>query len=339
MKILMTGFTRLQCRLTNKQRSIQKIDVPEYIYDAFIKLGHQVDWKETKVGDDLTGYDLLFISVASCNSFNAPHSLGGFWAMGQPVKSILFYDDWQVKNTMSSARTLLKMGDKQLFKIVSGKPIYCENTDQVKTHRNKILETVNSFTTIWLDQWKGLLPRYNWGDVNIVLKNLPKACYLSIDPSSQVPLISPTIIEKEKRWCCASLMPHLDWVEKQNLKWPVSYFGSKKVAQTQVCPRLDTEQTVQEEYNKVIGILSPEYPQSGSGWFRSRYLYSANCRSIIWGGYADAKALGPAYTFSAAEIEERDDFKSIAEEQAAIFEKYKTTNDFFINQVNEICKI
>jgi hypothetical protein len=41
----------------------------------------------------------------------------------------------------------------------------------------------------------------------------------------------------------------------------------------------------------------PEYPHSGSGWFRIRYIYAALQKSIIITSYNDLKALGLPYKY------------------------------------------
>ena len=62
MKVLMSGFTALQ--INTEKRTIQKIDVPASIAKALREAGHDVDWRRIVPGEDLSGYDVLWINLA-----------------------------------------------------------------------------------------------------------------------------------------------------------------------------------------------------------------------------------------------------------------------------------
>jgi hypothetical protein len=113
---------------------------------------------------------------------------------------------------------------------------------------------------------------------------------------------------KQRSWAMASLMKHDDWLGKQKFTWPLVRFGTNKdeVREGKVTT-LKTEEDVRQHYAQNWGILSPEYPHSGSGWFRARYAYAAQVGSVLYGGPRDGAALGSAYQNTVASTEKLSD--------------------------------
>lgn len=118
MRVLMTGATSLQVKPPEKRRAtVTKIDVPGAVVDVMREAGHTVDWRATDPGEDLSGYDVLWINVAGVNSVNAtPGGIGMLWAMAQEdVPAVVFLDDWKTKLTYQQARNFAKAEDDNIY--------------------------------------------------------------------------------------------------------------------------------------------------------------------------------------------------------------------------------
>jgi hypothetical protein len=128
MKILMTGATRLQ-RLAPEDRpprpsDIQKIDVPAAVRDSLIRLGHNVVWRPTVVGENLHGFDLIWCSISSPLSPNATAGVAGgmYWTHAHhEIPIVTFYDDWKsTRLGHSNTKSLLKQPIHFLTRVLVG---------------------------------------------------------------------------------------------------------------------------------------------------------------------------------------------------------------------------
>ena len=118
MKILMTGATTLQIKPPEKRRANQtKIDVPGAVVDVLREAGHEVDWRAVRPGEDLSGYDLMWINLAGVLSMNSrPGAMGMLWAVAQTdVPAVLFLDDWKTRLTYQQAKSFSERGVDMYF--------------------------------------------------------------------------------------------------------------------------------------------------------------------------------------------------------------------------------
>jgi hypothetical protein len=118
MKILMTGATSLQVKPATERRSaVVKIDVPGGVVESLTALGHDVDWRLCWPGEDLSGYDLLWINVAGVNSVNStPGAPGMLWAMAQEqIPAVVFLDDWKTRLTYQQAKNFGKGDEENIY--------------------------------------------------------------------------------------------------------------------------------------------------------------------------------------------------------------------------------
>lgn len=118
MKILMTGATTLQIKPPEKRRvNQQKIDVPGAVVDVLREAGHDVDWRAVTPGEDLSGYDLMWINLAGVLSMNSrPGAMGMLWAISQvDVPAVLFLDDWKTRLTYQQAKSFSERGVDMYF--------------------------------------------------------------------------------------------------------------------------------------------------------------------------------------------------------------------------------
>lgn len=201
------------------------------------------------------------------------------------------------------------------------------------------------------DRWKAgmvpVCPMYSFGDRSIVRKRMPKELgpIEALDPTSTiVPTLSPVIplnqTLKKRAWVLGALMPHDTWLERKNLTWPVEIVGSRKLIRKLGGQRFDTEKDVLEFYNQHWGILSPPYPHAGSGWWRSRFLYTAHIGSILVTDKGEGDPLGDAYKLKIADVEKMSDDGLIeaAEAQRAALRPYIPDYASFVDHCDRIIK-
>lgn len=298
MKILVTGFTALQCGSENRQ--IYKIDVPAEFVKTLRSYGHDVEWRKVELSEeDFSMYDKAIICVGPITSSNCSKGLGALKALSRIKECVVFYDDWKLKEIHGSWKAVLKIGKKQFHKKWGNGMSFYQNTEEdIEKNEEELLSIINELATTGRKEWKVLCPMFEWGNKEIIFEQkniayLTKDNFNFIDPTSAVIDINIVTEDTKKRneWCIASIADHTPWIKKQHLKWDVKYYGCRKLK----CERLKTEEDVFNKYKESYGVLSPEYPQSGSGWFRARYIYAALAGSILWCGKKDAKALGIAY--------------------------------------------
>lgn len=305
MRILVTGCTALQ--VDTPHRTIQKIDVPGYLVEEFRHQGHSVEWRKVLLGEDTNTweYDMLVVCIAPPHSLNARHSLGAFWSLRWKGPTYVFWDDWQTREVVNGTRTCARRGLAQYEKLLvnqNNEPFYREDRAKIVQHHEELTELFRSFEEIWPLNRTHLLPCFAWGDRSKVVKLLPKSNWdpVEINPSSKVPLVErPRLLElwekRDRTWLMASLMPHGDWVDKQKLTWNIAYVGSRKMMRERGGDRYNTELEVQEAYAAHWGALAPKYYHAGSGWFRSRFIYAANARSIMLCSPHEGSAIGGPY--------------------------------------------
>lgn len=188
-------------------------------------------------------------------------------------------------------------------------------------------------------------PMYSFGDRSIVRKRMPKELspIEALDPTSTiVPTlngISPLGADEKKRaWVLGALMPHDGWLEKKNPSWPVEIVGSRKLIRKLGGQRFDTERDVVEFYNRHWGILSPPYPHAGSGWWRSRFLYSAVIGSVLVTDKGEGDPLGDPYKLTIRDVEgmTTNELTAAAKNQQDALRPYIGQYSDFVSHCNRI---
>jgi hypothetical protein len=341
MRIFMTGMTRLQTD-TLKVKTIQKIDVPRIIVEQFRK-NHGIEWGRTEKKFDC---DFLWASIASAESMNSPYSPECFWAIGKAVEEgipfAVFFDDWQVRIARTQAKKFLKKKEKFFERTIAKVPLFKKVDLDFCTRNIETLLVGADVVANGHQNARLVIPAYAYYNQQVlketVFKNFVFMKMVALDPSPFMHLIDKSLqtVLPHKRHTLAALMPHKEWVEK-DLKpsWPVDYFGSRNLK----APRLKTEADIQQACSKSWGVLSPPYPQSGSGWWRSRYLYASHLKRVL---VCDRKdAISPEYQIGPdrlKEIEAMDDnhLKQLAESQSSVFQQAIGDEKLFQDSLKEI---
>jgi hypothetical protein len=222
---------------------------------------------------------------------------------------------------------------------------YYQDTDEgVLPHAKRLVATAEAFDKdLWSNGMVPVVPMYSWGDRSLVRKRMPKEMgpIEPLDPSSTIyELIQPHTPEypKERVWMLGALMPHDTWIQKKDFDWPLEYMGAKGMVKKYGGERVKTESDVLERYNRVWGILSPPYPHAGSGWWRSRFMYSAKVGSILVCDKGEGDCLGPAHRVTMKQVEAMSDdaLKECAAQQAAELRPYMPTKESFVDHCESI---
>lgn len=359
MKILLTGATALQCGST--VRPLQKLDATALLKAALERLGHEVTWRKVELGEP-PACDLLVTVAAPVNSLNALNGLNQLWALGWEVPQVMFWDDWQVKNTISSWRSLRNQGWKQLRKALpavkgggDGKTVRLYRgcaPEQVERWGEGLLMIVQELTEDWDRLRTSLLLRYRWGDANKVIGMLPRCRhYGSWDPTPFIPLLpygdytyEYDFPYRQRGWTCATLTQrHNVWVDRQRFSWPVRWHGNKILTeQAADGARLDSELDVQQSYRRNVGVISPPYDHAGSGWFRSRFLYAQNTLNVLYCSAAEAGVLGEPYRFYGPKMVEQletNQLLEVAHAQRECYRPWLTGEEESLEQVRELVRV
>jgi hypothetical protein len=224
---------------------------------------------------------------------------------------------------------------------------YMMDTDEnVQPWEKRLVQAADDLLAArWLQGMVPVCPMYSFGDRSIVRKRMPKELgpIEALDPTSTiVPTLSPVVAKapelKKRAWVLGALMPHDTWLEKKNLTWPVEIVGSRKLIRKLGGQRFATEQDVLEFYNQHWGILSPPYPHAGSGWWRSRFLYSAHVGSILVTDKGEGDPLGDPYKLKIADVEKMSDAALIeaAQAQRDALAPYIPQYSSFVDHCNRI---
>jgi hypothetical protein len=341
MKILVSGFTALQ--IGSQKRQIQKIDVPAAFVKTLREAGHEVEWRKVWCKEeDFSNYDLMIACVAPATSPNATSGLGVMKAMNQIKNIIVFYDDWKLSDVGGAFKVLSEKGEKQFRKTWSnGNSFYHDEIEDIIASKEDIMKVAKDLTERGRSTWKILCPMFEWGNKDIITKFIPwltKENFNYIDPTPAVIDLNmiPQPSQIEKAWVIASISDQTRWIKKQGIKWPVHYYGCRKLK----CERLKTEKDVFQKYSEHYGVLSPAYPSSGSGWFRARYVYAALANAYLWCGDKDAEILGQPYQIppSLVELYNEQELVELANNQKDCLFKHLTTMKEFKEKLSNIIK-
>lgn len=307
MKILLTGCTRVMCGFPRKPTS-NYLTFFELLAKMLQQLGHTVHWTAVTPGDELKGkYDLALIGLQTLHGMaGKQHKYGAFWAATQ-LKHMVVFDDWQVYPSCYSLKV-----PKYLWReaMLAGREL--EERAFALQHQ-ELFERVQR---AWWSAMPGVLaPLFEWGDHSRFSRTHPgdgiKRLY-SVDPSPFVPsLIDPesSYIRnprlKNRRWVLASLADHGEKTKKLGLTWPI--VAQHCISGKRGWGRIGEDQLVQHQYTENWGIISPKYNHAGSGWWRSRFNYAAQTRSILLAHNEEVRALGDAYLLEPQDVEEMSD--------------------------------
>jgi hypothetical protein len=335
MNILITGCTAIQINSPRKQTDI--ITSLPCLAQGFRDMGHTVEWRDVNVGEDLSQFDKVIISLAPLSNWGTRYMGGCLWALMMHPNVSLTVDDWQTRGIHKSAMGLYK--DQKYFE----KVIWSHWKDRIENHpgpwstfptdfdfRQILLDGVRALAhPVW--PWKMLVPCWDGGDRRIL--GLPSMELMHWDPTAyQRPYVhTPEDPEQRHRaWVYASLTSKMDWLQKNNFKWPVLKYGNTREGQ----PKLD-EQSLVNVYCRNWGVLSPPHNVSSAGWWRVRFSLAARSGCVMFCEADEARIMGPSYRLIRPMIEQLPaaSLANIALDQQADLAKITWSKDRILDQL------
>lgn len=288
-RILLTGSTPMQ---VGSQKTHMKIVTSMMAWQAALtEMGYTVDWRPVSPGEDLTGYAAVIAALNKPVSIASRHFYGTLWSLYNHPAAIATMDDWQTLEFMPGVRTASKTVERA-FRIFQHVP---------KEKRNTLYEELCRLRDErW--PWTTVVPVFAGGDISLL--GLDRGKIVGFDPTSYVRRYPWVNGRKERRWVQASLLLK----DSYATDWPTEFFGNAgrarggqgKSKEREAQPRL-IESELMVKYCQSWGILSPAHPHGGSGWWRVRYLMSADAGCVLSASPEEAAVLGEPYERTAGQ--------------------------------------
>lgn len=307
MKILITGMNKNQ--VTENFYLRQQLSVVPSHYSlirCLRDMGHDVEQRLVKIGEDLSSYDGIIVFLASPRQALQLAFYNGLWAISQRPNCVIAFDDWQVEDIYKGIASC--KDEKSLLKEFTINQNKMTDPDcsfeLLQPHTDKLLEAVN---IIAQKKNRLLLSLFLGGDPSLLI-DYPSELIFSYNPNpyhrNRVPgnrgdidisemsfmeqQASPSVDDdtidpskKELKFNFASLVQGktAKWLKKQNInKWEIEFFGSRSLGQRRL-----SEGDMCLVYAQQWGCLMPGYNHAGSGWWRARPLQLADAGSILIG--------------------------------------------------------
>jgi len=340
MKILFTGCTAKQVDDDAYKRArVKRIDDSSIICNSLRRQGYAVDRRKVKWGDDLNEYGLAIVGIGQFGSNNYSGDIfNAIYALKTVKNVLIFHEDWKIDGTMKSWTKMLEQEvfDKSVSKKWSDGRHFYGGVDHPEFDGDAAMEVIRKVAEGEFDH--ALIPAFDWGDKEKVrdIINMKNIYNIDLTPyvleNWNISLDTPTQ-PKERKHMLASLVNHQPWVRRNKLKWPVDYFGAKSIKEAS---QLATETDVFETCGKYWGILCPEYPHAGSGWFRIRWIYAAIQKSVLLSSPKDTEALGlPVQNIESLSDNELVDYAKLQSDTVLSF---MWTKEDFDNKIVDIVK-
>lgn len=299
MRVLLTGTSRVQAnakRLSNYRTNIN------YLHDMLVMLGHTVDWRPVAPGEEglQDRYDIALVGLQAVNGVaGKAHPYGALWAASQ-LPHITVFGDWQVRPSIYSLKN-----PKHLWTDAMLSP------GAKRTRERALLfhDTIDAQRQRWWDNLDAVIaPLFPWGDHGKFKRIHPMTRLYPLDPTNFAQVLTTPGDDQEKRraWVCAALADQSNWTRKINPSWPlVRQHGQRNV---RGWGRISEDEVVNGLYRTHWGVLAPRQgSMAGTGWWRSRYVYAVQARSIMWADPREVIGLGGPYLHTMQAIEASTD--------------------------------
>jgi len=194
MNILITGVTETHINHPDRASSTKFVSIPEMMASAYRAMGHNVAHRAVTAGEDLSGFDTVFVYVYPLDH-NAIDHVGATYVLESRTDAYVCLDDWSFQKVL---------------------PTWASVTDKQKLQDH-----------VWI------APLFPWGDANkmdLPVESIiawdPSPLYV---PPSYHKL---TWGQRKQEWYNASLSTAShQWANVQRLKWPVHAVGGKALGQ------------------------------------------------------------------------------------------------------------
>jgi hypothetical protein len=298
-RLLLTGASSVQCGGPNTLGFMQNV---KSIRIGFSILGYDVDWRPVMPGEDLSMYDIVICSLQSTGSMTAKYIYGLYWALTSHPKVILSCDDWMINQMTAHAKTCMNRPD--IFWRTAG---LLGSREPFKKDALKYEKQIHDYCAIvanGLDTRPLLLPNLGNGDLSKL--KLPSKKVISYDPTPFIVRYPAYPFNRDRRWrvWVSANLSQNGILKKMGLTWPYREFGNLKTKQ----PRLP-EHEIATLYGESWGVINIERDHAGSGWYRVRFIISADQGSILLcSSPLDAATLGEPYEFVTANYHKIEEY-------------------------------
>ncbi len=302
MRILVTGMTPQHI---NSQGRDGQYDNNWDILAAkgLPELGHQIDWRETTPGEDLSSYDMAVVGVHALNGLQTlRYKHGACWALSQ-LPSLVVTNDARYSDVWRS------MEHTAAFWKCEHMTASHQKRFNAALKHSKVIDKARY--RLMVGNYTGLIPRWKRiGSLEPYLKVNKTKELLSWDPSCYVDCSPRYNGEKIRQWCVAALQ-NLGWfLDYEKPTWPV--VGPYKPWVKKTVPkgvesnawRL-TQQEVLDLMLISAGTLVFPYDESAynGGWWRIRHLHALANRCAIYIGGNEYSQLGPEWRLTLSDLE------------------------------------
>lgn len=336
LSILLTGFTSRQANTISDRANIY-ITTSPLLKGMLEKIGHAVDWRPVVFGEeDVSKYDLVMVGCSDPNSYTGMvHRYGAYWALLKAKRLMIWFDDWRIKGQYHA---WLEKADT-IWQTRMMDPNRMDEHAQALRYKEAIDNVVTSLATT--DKAAVMAQLFNWGYEEQFMREVPHAKWLArFDISSLVPkvLAAPArpLAERNRGWVAASLTQVDDWTDKLPLRYPLVTQAKPKGMRGGGWKKLHEVQLVNTLYAENTGILCKPYSHAGSGWWRSRFNYAVETRSVLYGDPKEIHAIGDAYRHSLPELENMsiDQLQRVANEQMSQFIAWQDTPQMAMDKLD-----
>lgn len=323
-RILITGSNKSQ--FTRKYYLGQQLKVipSNYsLYNCLVDMGFEVEQRVVELGEDISGYDEVFVYLTNPRSLTASHFYNGLWAVSQRPNCIIAYDDWN----MGTFQNILNCRDEAVMTCKFILDMNSTTVDAIKPYINELKTALNLIGEM---QLRTLISAFS---VDHITKNpeeygpilmfgeakypLNRIFYFNPNPyhrnrkpgdygheGVEDPHYKPPVkqfldweedevITKERRFNCASL------IHARTQKWLKTQGVTLKSLRDENViikgwpvdlygsKKNNQKRVTEDEMCKIFtrdwGCLMSNYEFSGSGLWRARPLQVADVGSIIIG--------------------------------------------------------
>ena len=280
--ILVTGITSLHCTEDYYLRQQLKVVPSELALVTILReLGHTVEQRPVKWGEDLDKYDRIITYLCGTDSFVCGHTDGALWTLKRE-DTLVAFDDWQTDRTLQDGTFKHEAKWKETF------------VGQMNGLTNR--DEIDEIHYDWCKNRRILLPAFAGGNLDLTFAKTrkKKAKWLKeqnvrlygYDPNpflpGRVPEGSFEDSERKSEWVVAGLSKqNREYHKKWKPTLPVVELGGRGENGFRM-PEPEAIEWFGERWFHAM----PGYSHAGSGWWRSRPSQLAGHKVIC---YCDPK--------------------------------------------------
>ena len=338
MKVLITGMT---AKHVGSSRANYMLFPDTYYALLRDKLKVHVEMRSVTVDEDLRKYDKIIAFLFPPEKLGATRKYAIFDLIARyPEKVILTFDDWQYYQFQSGLRSCFN--GERFWNWVYKYPDYAtrEDVELLKSKPNIRKRIEDSVDILVNDLTHPVIyPFHSWGDpAKIRIKTTGKIHL--VDPAKYyIGLISNFtynfhLTNRKKAWVLGSLFDHSKYIESLGISWEVLRYGHKKTQEVL------TERELAYIYSNNWGIISPKYPNSGDGWWRVRWVFTAYISNIIHACREELGSLPSNFLPSVNEIESMSKIQlgDLATYQSSELLKRFSSREKFTSKIEEVLR-